>query len=113
VIPWWGWVALWSSLVLVLLIVLALAGWLLFRKFARVLDDLDDLAAKSDVLDGATDDAPVRAPVAILEPFSSVWQRRSARLHRRAERRTERRRVRLARARRIIAVDATTIVRRP
>jgi hypothetical protein len=113
VIPWWGWLALWASLVLALLIVLVLSGWLLFRKFMRVMDDLDVLAAKSEVFDGATDDAPIRGPVAILEPFSEIWQRRNARRHRADERRTERRRIRLARARRIIAVDATTIVRRP
>jgi hypothetical protein len=110
VIPWWGWLALWSSLVIVLLIVLVLAGWLLFRKFVRVLDDFEHLAEQTLILDDATSTVPVRAPVSILEPFSAVRQRRGSRVYHAEMRRTEKRRARLVRARSIIAVDATTLL---
>jgi hypothetical protein len=95
--------------VIVLLIVLVLAGWLLFRKFMRVLDDFEKLADTSAILDGVTSTIPARAPAAILEPFSAVQQRRSSRAYDTRERRAEKRRARLARARSIIAVDATTL----
>jgi hypothetical protein len=109
VIPWWGWLALWTSLGIVFLLVLALAGWLLFRKFVRVMEDFGDLAEKSMILDNLNPDPPSRAPISILEPYAEVWQRRSHRRYLAYERKTERRHARLARARRIIAVDASTI----
>jgi hypothetical protein len=110
VIPWWGWLAMWSSLVLVLLIVLVLAGWLLFRKFMRVLDDFEQLADTTLILDEATSEGLVRSAVSILEPFSAALHRRSSRVYRAKELRTEKRRARLVRARSIIAVDATTLL---
>jgi hypothetical protein len=109
VIPWWGWLVLWTSLVLVLLVVLALSGWLLFRKFIGVLDELGELTEKSAIFDRVESELPLRARSAILEPIALVRERRAFQSNLAAERRAARHGKRIARARRIVAVDPATI----
>ena len=50
-IAWWGWLLIWTALVLAMLVVLVLfAGWL-FRKFLTLMNDVSELAAKSALLE--------------------------------------------------------------
>ena len=108
-IPWWGWLALWVSLVLALLVVLALSAWLLFRKFVRMLDDFGHLAESTIVFDGVDSTAAERRPIAILEPYAEIVDRFSSRRQRTSLRRANRARRRIARGTAIIAVDPLTI----
>ncbi len=106
-IEWWGWVLLWSGLVLALLVTLAALAWWLFRKVLVLLDDLGRLAERASLLEAA-DAELVRPHVAVLAEISVVRARERARRTHRAERRAARRQTRLDRARRITGVDAST-----
>lgn len=107
-IPWWGWLLIWSGLVLALLVMLALFAWWLFRKSLVLLDDLAALADTTAALDG--DDAELVPPrLAILTPALEIRAREEARKFHRRERRRRRVEARLARARRITRVDATAV----
>lgn len=41
--PWWLWVLLWTVLVLASVVVLAVLGWGVLRRFFRTLDSVEDL----------------------------------------------------------------------
>ena len=105
-IEWWGWVLLWSGLVLALLVTLATLAWWLFRKGVVLLDDLGRLAERATLLEVADADL-VRPHLAVLAEISAVRAREQARRAHRAERRAARRQTRLDRARRITEVDAS------
>ena len=109
VIPWWGWIAIWGGLVLALAGMLALFARWLFRKGMVVLDDLDDLYGVTEKLGEADDTPPQRARPAVLDDLRAVRAARAARVSRRDHRRSERYDRRMARAKRITAVDASTI----
>ena len=109
VIPWWGWIAIWVGLVLVLVAMLALFGWWLFRKGMVVLDDLEDLADITARLEEVNDIPPPRARPAVLDDLRDVRAARAARVARRNTRRSNRYDRRMARAKRITTVDATTV----
>ena len=105
-IPWWGWLLIWLFLVLLLLGVLALCAWRLFRKGMTLLDDLADLADRTAVLD--VDEPELARPaIAVLAQASEIRAREDARRHHRRERRRLRHDRRMARARSITRLDAS------
>ncbi|NYF10648.1 hypothetical protein HDC94_001804 [Leifsonia sp. AK011] len=106
--PWWSWVLIWTGLVVLLLVVLGLAVWWLFRKFLVLLDDVASLADRASLID-PPDAELVRPQLAILAEVSAIHAREDARRTHRAQRRESRRAARLARAARITAVDASRV----
>lgn len=105
-IEWWGWILIWTGLVLALLVMLGLFAWWLFRKFLVLMDDVATLADTSSILDA--DDAELLKPqLAVLASVQEVRDRENARRGHRWERRRLRWDARLARAKRITAADAT------
>ncbi|MGX5680520.1 hypothetical protein [Schumannella luteola] len=104
-IAWWGWVLIWTGLVIALLAMVGALAWWLFRKFLRLLDDVADLAERSAILEAA-DAELVRPQIAVLSTVSAVRAREDARRFHRRERRRVRRQTRLDRARRITGADA-------
>ena len=105
-IPWWGWIAIWSGLVLVLAATLVLFGWWLFRKAMRLLDDVGGLAEKTELLNFDDSELP-RQTRAVLADLRVIRAREDARRSHRARRRGERHRRRMDRARRITSADAS------
>jgi hypothetical protein len=105
-IAWWGWLAVWSVLVLSLVVMLGVFAWVLFRKGLGVLDAVAQLADSSAVLD-AEERALTPPQRAILADLRDIRAREAARRFRRAERRRQRLDRRLARARRITTLDAS------
>ena len=66
-------VLLWVGLVLALLVTLGANGWMLVRKFLRLLEAFAELLAKPAILDGVHRPAPAeRALPAVLEARSIV-----------------------------------------
>ncbi|MBN9241052.1 MAG: hypothetical protein BGO97_15170 [Micrococcales bacterium 70-64] len=106
-IQWWGWILIWSGLVIALLAMLALFAWWLFRKAMRVLDDLGELADSTEVFDRVDESELPKQTLAVLADLREVRAREDARRAHRARRRSERHRRRLERARRITSVDAS------
>ena len=109
VIPWWGWIAIWGGLVLALVAMLALFAWWLFRKGMVVLDNIDDLYDVTAKLDEADETPPKRGRPAVLNDLRDVRAARAARVARRNSRRADRYDRRMARAKRITTVDASTV----
>jgi len=101
VIAWWGWVLIWTGLVLALLAMVALFAWRLFRRFLALLDDFFALTEKAAVLDGVTTADDTRPLNAILEDPAVVRARVAARMSRRADRKLVRRKARILRAKMI------------
>lgn len=107
-IPWWGWLSIWGALTLVLLGMLGLFAWWLFRKFLALMNDLGDLADSAALL--APDDVEsVRPVLAVLTPFRDVYLARERQRLLASERKRIRHDKRIARARRITRLDATTV----
>jgi hypothetical protein len=105
-IEWWGWILIWTGLVLALLVMLGLFAWWLFRKFLVLMDDVATLADKTAVID--PDDAELIKPqLAVLADMRDIRNRENARRGHRAERRRLRWQARLDRARRITRADPT------
>ncbi|CAN5355095.1 hypothetical protein BH09ACT5_BH09ACT5_05240 [soil metagenome] len=105
-IAWWGWLLIWTGLVLALLVSLALLLWWLFRKAMALLDDVGELAGTAEVL--AVDDVELPEPaIAVLAASLDIRAREDARRSHRALRRSERHARRMARARSITTVDAS------
>ena len=105
-IAWWGWLLIWTGLVLALLAMLALLAWWLFRKAMRLLDDVADLADTTAILDVEEAALPPRA-IAVLTDMKDIRAREDARRTHRSERRTARHDRRIDRARRITKLDAS------
>ncbi|MGV8876060.1 MAG: hypothetical protein ACOH1K_00960 [Rhodoglobus sp.] len=119
-IPWWMWVVVWVSLVLILLAVLAVSAIALFRKALTVMTELSALVEKATNLGGDAGDlgsvvgdlrgvaANLSPPqISVLVKLSSVRAQYEAHQVGRARLKRERHERRLARARRIIGRDAT------
>ncbi len=98
----------WVGLVVSLLVTLAVCGLLLARKFVALLQAFADFVSLPAILDGVhrADPEPRPRP-AVLRPRGEVAAERDARRVRSHERRRARREARLARGRRIVAVDVT------
>lgn len=107
--PWWSWVLIWTGLVIVLLVVLGLAAWWLFRKFLTLLDDVATLADRASLID-PVDAELIRPELAVLAEVSEVRAREDARRQHRAERKQRRHEARMARATRIGSVDASRVL---
>lgn len=85
--PWWSWVLIWFGLFLALLGVLALFGWLLFKKLMVAFRELEKLSAAAEVLHrGSADVPPEPFRSALFQDFKEVSARRDAEREKRAER---------------------------
>ena len=104
-IAWWAWVLLWIGLAVVLVSVLGTAGWQLFRKALRI---LEDAAALTSLGETRREDVPERVSPsrAILTPPAAIREREQARRVGRATDRRRRHEQRMLRGRKILAVDA-------
>jgi hypothetical protein len=107
-IAWWGWLAIWGGLSLVLVAMLALFAWWLFRKFLTLMDDLGDLAETAELLK-PDDVTPVRPELAVLAAYRDVYAERENQRSRASERSRIRHDKRIARAQRITRVDASMV----
>ena len=107
--PWWSWVVIWVVLVLALVGMLAFMAWRLFRKGVAVLEELDGLASKTELLDRAADVAEQqRQELAILVGADELRRRRAIVRAAADARRGDRRDARLARGRALVKVDASS-----
>jgi hypothetical protein len=107
--PWWSWILIWGGLVLVLLAMLALLSWWLFRKAVAVMDELGQLADKTDALGRISDelaeaDAAPFVPSVLLQRTDVAASHR-ARVHEREERGRMRREKRITRGRMLTRAD--------
>ncbi|NLT26346.1 MAG: hypothetical protein GXX90_06815 [Microbacteriaceae bacterium] len=106
--PWWSWVLIWTGLVVLLLVVLALGAIMLWRKATAALDELERL---EQVQHGFADlvgerVAPFAPAVpALLRPRAEVAAEHEAAVLARDERREARREARLARGRALTRAD--------
>ena len=96
-IAWWGWLLIWTGLVLALLAVVALLGWRLVRRFLRLLDDFFALTEKMSILDGVGAENETRPVNAILRESDEVRATSAARFARRADLKHARRQARIQR----------------
>ncbi|GAB3606606.1 hypothetical protein GCM10027413_20150 [Conyzicola nivalis] len=96
-IPWWGWLLIWSGLVIALLAVVALLGWRLVKRFFALLDDVFVVTEKLSILDGVAAETEARPMNAILREGDEVRATTGARMARRAERKHARRQARIQR----------------
>lgn len=105
-IDWWAWILIWTGLAVVLVGMLALFGWWLFRKAMRLLDDVGELADKTAVLD-FDDTVLPKQTRAVLADLRDIRAREDARRAHRSRRRSDRHRRRMERARRITSAGAS------
>ncbi|WP_411700806.1 hypothetical protein [Conyzicola sp.] len=96
-IAWWGWLLIWSGLVIALLAMVALLGWRLVKRFFTLLDDVFTVTEKLSILDGVAAEAETRPVNAILRESAEVRATTGARMARRAERKHARRQARIRR----------------
>ena len=96
-IAWWGWLLIWTGLVLALIAVVALLGWRLVKRFLALLDDFFALTEKIAILDGVATDGEARPMNAILRDGDEVRATSGARFARRADRKHARRQARIQR----------------
>lgn len=108
-IAWWGWLLIWTGLVLALAGMLALFAWRLFRKGLRVLDEVGELADSAAVFDGIDDAELPPQAIAVLADLRDIRAREEARKYHRSVLRGARHRRRLERARRITSADASQV----
>jgi len=97
VIAWWGWLLIWTGLVLALLGMVALLGWRLVKRFFTLLDDVFTVTEKLSILDGVTTETETRPVNAILREGDEVRASTGARMARRADRKHARRQARIQR----------------
>jgi hypothetical protein len=114
--PWWSWILIWGGLVLALLAMLALLSWWLFRKAVGVMDELGQLAEKTELLGRMSDelaaaDAPEFVPAAVRDR-GEVAAEHHARVQERAMRRQTRREKRITRGRMLTRADYRDAARR-
>lgn|GEM_PF-1480581 len=107
-IPWWGWIAIWAGLVLLLLMVLVVITLVLFRKAMRVLSEASTMASKLDILEPEVLELEPH-DTAVLAEMERIRERYDAQRRRRESLRLHRRERRLQRARRITRLDPTTV----
>lgn len=108
-VPWWSWIAIWGGLAVLLLAMLVLLAVILFRKGMRVFEALDELAGKTEILDrvGAVAEGQT-VQLAILEGRVSVAKRRDQVRAAAEARKAARHDARIARAKALTRVDAST-----
>jgi len=107
-VPWWSWLIIWAFLAFAFLAMLVLFAIALFRKTLAVMAALERLAMLSEILGTAhsiIDDQ--RADIAVLLGLAEVRRRRERVRNASAARRSARHEMRIARAKSLIAVDAS------
>lgn len=104
-IEWWGWLLIWTGLVIALIAMVALFAWRLVRHFFRVLEDFFGLTDKLSILDGVESPDGERPLNAVLEESAVVRERFAQRMRRRADRKAVRRQARIQRAKMITTAD--------
>jgi hypothetical protein len=114
--PWWSWILIWGGLVLALLAMLALLSWWLFRKAVGVMDELGQLAEKTEVLGRMSDelaaaDGPDFVP-AVVRDRRDVAVEHYGRVQERLTRRQTRREKRITRGRMLTRADYRDAARR-
>lgn len=104
-IAWWGWVLIWTGLVLALLALVAFFAWRHIRRFFALLEDFFALTEKLSILDAATGDDDARRVNAILEQSGVVRSEFGERMDRRRSMRQARRQARIQRGKIITTAD--------
>ena len=104
-IEWWGWLAIWTGLVIALIAMIALFAWRLVRRFFGVLEDFFTLTDKLSILDGIEGSDGERPLNAVLEESAVVRERFAQRMRHRADRKAARRQARIQRAKMITTAD--------
>jgi len=104
-IEWWGWLAIWTGLVIALIAMIALFAWRLVRRFFGVLEDFFTLTDKLSILDGVEGPDGERPLNAVLEESAVVRERFAQRMRHRADRKAARRQARIQRAKMITTAD--------
>ena len=67
---------LWAAVVVALVVMLAACGWMLVRKFIRLLEAVADLLVKPAILDGVHRPEPEERPLpAVLQPRAVIAAR--------------------------------------
>jgi hypothetical protein len=104
---WWSWILIWLALAILLIGTLVFVGWRLVRKGIAVVDELEKLTDKVDLLQRNVDELTVEsAPNAILDGYAAVANRRDREKERRETLRQLRRDARIQRGRLITAPQA-------
>jgi hypothetical protein len=104
---WWSWILIWLALAILLVGTLVFFGWRLFTKGVAVVEELERLTEKLDLLQQNVDDLTVETPPnAILDGYSAVANRRDREKDRRAAMREVRREARMKRGRLMTAPQA-------
>ncbi|WP_044443298.1 hypothetical protein [Agreia bicolorata] len=104
---WWSWILVWLALAILLIGTLVFFGWRLFKKGVAVVEELELLTDKVELLQRNVDELRVETPPnAILDGYAAVANRRDREKDRRATMRQLRRDTRLARGRLITAPHA-------
>ncbi|MES2171254.1 MAG: hypothetical protein V4479_11125 [Actinomycetota bacterium] len=107
--PWWSWVVIWAVLAVALLAMLASMAFRLFRKGVAVLDELGTLASKMEILEQESEElGRQREQLAILAGATYTRERRARIREAAMERRAARHDARIARAKALTKVDAST-----
>jgi hypothetical protein len=105
--PWWSWILIWAGLSLLLMLMLAAFALLLFRKVIALFAALEALAALAGLLrdrgEGITDQ---HERLSILD-LAAIRRRRDQVREQALTRRQWRHDRRIARAKALIAVDAS------
>ncbi|SMG38810.1 hypothetical protein [Agreia pratensis] len=97
---WWSWILIWLALVILLIGTLVFFGWRLFKKGIAVVEELERLTDKVELLQQNVDELSVETPPnAILDGYSVVANRRDREKDRRATMRQLRRDARMKRGR--------------
>lgn len=102
-IPWWGWLVLWSLLVLATLVVFVVAAVSLFRKGIGVLTQFTELASTTIVFDGVQREMPPPRRFGVLMTQATARDAADARALRRATIKANRRDARLARGKALVS----------
>ncbi|MBH0024218.1 hypothetical protein [Salinibacterium sp. SWN248] len=105
-IAWWGWLLIWVGLVLILVAMLGVVAWILFRKAMVLMKDLSDVVEKTSILDVESEKLS-KPQVAILTEMVEIRDRHEALKRQRAEVKLARHERRIARAKTITKRDAS------
>ncbi|KQM58541.1 hypothetical protein [Agreia sp. Leaf210] len=104
---WWSWILIWLALAILLVGTLVFFGWRLFKKGVAVVDELERLTDKVELLQRNVEELSIETPPnAILDGYSAVANRRDREKDRRATMRQLRRDTRMNRGRLITAPQA-------
>jgi hypothetical protein len=105
--PWWSWILIWGGLSLLLVMMLAAFGWLLFRKALAVFGALEALAALAGLLHNADEILTDQRQLLSILDRGAIRRRRDQVREQAMARRQDRHDRRISRAKALIAVDAS------